>query len=875
MSTRRAAASEAQKTSATDVKDGDIEMEDRPDDAGSDIDAEGEPEVDSGHDMLQTISNLSSYLCSVEEDGDELAAGFQRIPNRRVLPDYFEVISEPVAFSTIRGKIQKKQYTSFAEFVRDVAQICHNAQVYNRPSAPIFGAAVRLREVFREKLQEMAVKGHISSDDAKIPDLGDIPPAEDSPPPESDVDEEDDLEDEDEDDDSSDEASGRQRGRGNRRGIAPRGRGRYGDQDENSHKRGRPPSVLTPTEARISSLIRSLRKAKDDQGNPLILPFEKLPDKAVVPDYYETIADPIALDHIKKKARRKKYQSVDHVLADIEKMFENAKAYNEDDSPLFNAAVELQKQARTLAEEEKARPDEDFRDEDGKLPLDEVDYNGEKWKVGDWVHIRNPNDLAKPIVAQIFRTWQDREGQKWINACWYYRPEQTVHRFDKHFFDHEVVKTGQYRDHRVEDVLDRCFVMFVTRFNRGRPRGLARDKEIYICESRYNEEKFRFNKIKTWASCLPEEVRDRDYEMDLFDAPPHRMQKKPSPIKHLLREDAKETDNLPKPTWGSPNAPPIVGATHRRPREANDSPPPEPSPLPPASVTTQASLEASRRQSMLSVAQDTPADMTVRGTSTSFPGLGLSPSPNQYQTTIAPTFPSATPGMAGTPVHQPMPLPQAPQHSPHPQAPIRPPNYQQQAYAQGGYSQSPASAMHHQAFQNPLTPSYGQAPPPPTPRSSMVPVPGNTPHNMYNPPRPPEVYTLSDTTDEVFSSVLRHQYQCDDNGRVIFFTAPPLDRSHTGLSPENAGLGHSAKFIQGRREWLAEREKKRKARDGELGTHLNKKPAHQQGRDFTTEGSITEQATSALEKWFQDFDKDTARWRAQAGLEGWERHARV
>lgn len=34
--------------------------------------------------------------------GEELAAGFQRIPNRRTLPDYFEVITDPIAFSTIR-----------------------------------------------------------------------------------------------------------------------------------------------------------------------------------------------------------------------------------------------------------------------------------------------------------------------------------------------------------------------------------------------------------------------------------------------------------------------------------------------------------------------------------------------------------------------------------------------------------------------------------------------------------------------------------------------------------------------------------------------------------------------------------------------------
>jgi chromatin structure-remodeling complex subunit RSC1/2 len=191
-------------------------------------------------------------------------------------------------------------------------------------------------------------------------------------------------------------------------------------------------------------------------------------------------------------------------------------------------------------------------------------------RTGDWVHIRNPNDLAKPTVGQIFRMWQDREGEKWINACWYYRPEQTVHRFEKHFFEHEVVKTGQYRDHQIGEVVDRCFVMFVTRFNKGRPRGLPADKHIYVCESRYNEENFRFNKIKTWASCVPDEVRDRDYEMDLFDAP-RQMKKVPSPIKHLLREDAKISDELPRPTWGSPNAPPIVGAVHRRPPESHVS----------------------------------------------------------------------------------------------------------------------------------------------------------------------------------------------------------------------------------------------------------------------------------------------------------------
>lgn len=173
-------------------------------------------------------------------------------------------------------------------------------------------------------------------------------------------------------------------------------------------------------------------------------------------------------------------------------------------------------------------------------------------------------------MAQIYRTWEDKAGQKWVNACWYYRPEQTVHRAEKHFYESEVVKTGQYRDHRIQEVIDRCFVMFITRFPKGRPRGLPKEKSVYVCESRYNEDRHRFAKIKTWVSCVPDEVREKDYQMELFDQP-RRLKKMPSPIKHLLRDDAKPTDSMPKPTWGASNAPPLIGAVHCRERESNVS----------------------------------------------------------------------------------------------------------------------------------------------------------------------------------------------------------------------------------------------------------------------------------------------------------------
>lgn len=300
------------------------------------------------------------------------------------MPEYYEVIKNPVAFSTVRGKLLKKTYTTFSEFVHDVAQICHNAQVFNRPSAPIFQEAVRLREVFVGKLQELVDKGTIKAQETVLPHLGELPPAEDSPPPdfededaEGEPEEEEEEDEEDEEDEDSDDEDNRRRGR--RRGRASR---KDDDDDDYVKKRGRPPKVFTPTEARIHVILKGLRKPRNDDGDLRILPFERLPDKQLNKEYYQSISNPIALDQIKRNAKRKKYRNVDEVLTDLDLMFENAMQYNEEGSDIYDDAVELQKEARRLVAQEKSKSDEAFRDEEGKLPLREVEHNGEVWKVG-------------------------------------------------------------------------------------------------------------------------------------------------------------------------------------------------------------------------------------------------------------------------------------------------------------------------------------------------------------------------------------------------------------------------------------------------------------------------------------------------------------
>jgi len=824
-----------EETSSTPV----VETTEKPDEPSNVTDEQWE----GMGTVLRTIYDYRT------EAGDDPSHLFHRKVNKRSLPDYYTIIKEPMAMSTVKAKVNGKDYKDFSEFVRDFALIPYNAQVYNVPNSQAFQDALIVKDLLEKELAKLVDEKVISEETAKLPYLGEIPTADDIPPEEQDEDDDeeeaeaDDDEDEEDDElgDDSDEDGRRKRRKGPRSTAAitkREGTGRGKDKDEDDpdtrKKRGRPPRVDTPMEARIKNIMKSLRKFKSTNGQLKVVHFERLPDKAAMPEYYAEVKSPIALDVIKKKLKRKKYSSIDQFMKDVELMFENAKSYNEDGSTIYKDAVDLQKEARALAQAEKEKPDSEYVMEDGRVPLpDGILHNGEVWKVGDWVHIQNPNDLTKPIVGQIYRTWQDQDGAKWINACWYYRPEQTVHRFDRHFFENEVVKTGQYRDHRIDEVIDRCFVMFFTRYNRGRPRNFPPDKEIYVCESRYNEEKHKLNKIKTWASCLPDEVRDKDYEMDLFEAP-KKIKKVPSPIKYLFKEgDQKETDDLPKPVWGAPNAPPKIGAVHCRPRDPKESPPPEPTPTPPPAPPPQPVRTAptpTRPQAPNGYTANRPPDIQLPGP-TATPATVPRPAPTPTQHTQAtptqtPSHPSQFFSSASPAPVQPAPQPQhqpsfgghhpplTPSSSFTPRTTIAPslptaPQYPSPAHQQ--YTQHPAQA--------PIQPRPGFSAAPALPPALQV---------GYQAPPPVETYRLDNYADAQIPPEIRAQFNTDEQGRVIWFTVPPRNDPARFRTP-----AHSAQYLAWRArsdDDVARRRASRDALDADERRLARRKDAEERTR---------------------------------------------
>lgn len=816
---------------------------------------------------------------------------FQRKINKRQLPDYYEVIKEPMALSIIKQKVHGKEYKDFEDYVRDFALIAYNAQVYNRQDSQAYQDALVVKEFFESELKRLVEEKIITEAETKMPYLGEIPTYEDPAPeePEEEEDEEADVdaevdedEDDEEEDDDEDEKPKRKRGPRSTAAITKREGGSKeetkdkaaANDAESRKKRGRPPRVDTPMEARIKAIMKAIRKPRNNQNQLMVGHFERVPDKSVMPEYYNEIKNPMAMDILKKKLKRKKYQSVDQFMKDVETMFENAKSYNQDESVIYRDALVLQKEARKAAEEEKKKPDSDYVMEDGRLPMPEgILHNGELWKVGDWVHIQNANDLTKPIVAQIYRTWQDAEGGKWVNACWYYRPEQTVHRFDRHFYENEVVKTGQYRDHPIDEVIDRCFVMFFTRYNKGRPRNFPADKEIYVCEARYNEEKHKLNKIKTWASCLPDEVRDKDYEMDLFDAP-RKIKKVPSPIAYLLKDEAKESDDLPEPEWGAANAPPKIGAVHKRPRDPKESPPPEPTPTPPPQPPPPPRQDSNMSAHVANGhANGQRSDYPMAGHASQTPGAAPTPAPHhsqsaytpqphsygQHSASPAPPIPALGPSHSST--FPPALTPHASAYAASPTAPTPITS----SYTTGPPMPSTlyAQQLRSQQHQHPANPyaQPGATPYAPTPYG--VPAP-----QSYKPAQAIEVYRLDDHTNATIPPHVRDQFQQDDQGHILFFTAPPLDAlppsssKNTDIAAADstpALLAHDVRYLAAKRKRDALLRERKRKRAVLVGAEADAKKARKVAEETQLRAQVEQLTVRAAKVLEQQLEAATAR----------------
>lgn len=105
--------------------------------------------------------------------------------------------------------------------------------------------------------------------------------------------------------------------------------------------------------------------------------------------------------------------------------------------------------------------------------------------------------------------------------------------------------------------------------------------------------------------------------------------------------------------------------------------------------------------------------------------------------------------------------------------------------------------------------TYASAPIPPPPSTSYLPQTRPT-TSSYKEPNPTEVWTLPDAANAGIPPEIRAQFQRDTAGRVLFFTAPPVQLDDAGPGGSKT-LGHSIRYLAQKFRREEETAQKRKA----------------------------------------------------------------
>ncbi|RZC65673.1 hypothetical protein C5167_009362 [Papaver somniferum] len=84
------------------------------------------------------------------------------------LPDYLEMIENPMDFGTIRKNLEKGTYTKLEQLEADVFLLCSNAMEYNSPDTVYFKQARSIQELARKKFHRLKVNYKRSEAEIKI-----------------------------------------------------------------------------------------------------------------------------------------------------------------------------------------------------------------------------------------------------------------------------------------------------------------------------------------------------------------------------------------------------------------------------------------------------------------------------------------------------------------------------------------------------------------------------------------------------------------------------------------------------------------------------------------------------------------------------------
>merc|ERR1711997_541356 len=129
--------------------------------------------------FMKKMKKLLEVVMQYEDrDGRILSEPFYKLPSRKELPDYYEIIRRPVNIAKIQQRIDDDKYEDMDGLEKDFMLMCKNTQQYNEDGSLINEDSIVLQSVFtnaREKLMGELANESVAGSTASGPVDEDAP----------------------------------------------------------------------------------------------------------------------------------------------------------------------------------------------------------------------------------------------------------------------------------------------------------------------------------------------------------------------------------------------------------------------------------------------------------------------------------------------------------------------------------------------------------------------------------------------------------------------------------------------------------------------------------------------------------------------------
>ena len=211
-----------------------------------------------------------------------------------------------------------------------------------------------------------------------------------------------------------------------------------------------------------------------------------------------------------------------------------------------------------------------------------------------------------------------------------------------------------------------------------------------------------------------------------------------------------------------------------------------------------------------------------------------------------------------------------PNNSAHSAAPPTPHYQTHNPYSHyGGPTQTPS---HHQSIHQPqyalqgLSAQRAAA----TAAAAAAPTTSHGSHSSnYNPPRQPEVYTFDEMANSNVPVDIRAQFHHDKGGKIIWYTAPPLD--FDPLPQQKQALGHSLRYLADKARNKEAERKKRSAHKAEMAADAVENAKRQKVEMAAMKEQNFTHNTNVMQQWCNTVENGTDEIYQQLDGDDWKK----